>query len=143
MNDSTITLSLPGSIRFTRLASLTASKTAELFLSSMKVSKGTDDFQHAFELSVSEAFTNAARYALPSSHPQPVTISFRFEEKQLTVSVTDSNPAFTIESPVPDIENYPEGGYGLLLIRSLMDTVSCRRENNTNTITMSKQPEIL
>lgn len=142
MKDSTITLCLPGNIRFTRLASLTASKTAELFLSSMKVSKGIDDFQHAFELSVSEAFTNAARYASPSSHPQPVTISFRFEEKQLTASITDSNPAFTIEPPVPDIENYPEGGYGLLLIRSLMDTVSCRRENNTNTITMSKQPEI-
>jgi len=38
-----------------------------------------------------------------------------------------------------DITSYPEKGFGLLLIRQLMDSISYTRENGTNRISMTKQ----
>ncbi|NTW52130.1 MAG: ATP-binding protein [Chlorobiaceae bacterium] len=134
-----ITLTLPGELIFARFASETAAKAALLLINSCD--GGADDwkFTHAFELAVSEAFTNTVSYAQKPASPQPVTIDFIFEKQCLTVTIRDTNPPFSIETPAPDIESYPERGYGLLLMRTVMDTVTCARENGTNIISMSKQ----
>lgn len=135
-----ITLTLPGEIRYTRLASLTARQTAELFAESFDTAHKIAGFSHAFELSISEAFANAARYGESEKSPQQVIIHFSVEGSSLTASVSDTNPPFNPDdTKEPDIDSYPESGYGLLLIRKLMDRTIWSRENGINTITMSKK----
>jgi serine/threonine-protein kinase RsbW len=136
--NSIITLTLPSDLMFTRFASQAAANAAWLLISSCNADTGNWKFTHAFELAVSEAFTNAVVYA-ERHNAQPVIITFIFEQQQLTVTVRDTNPQFSTETPIPDIDNYPEKGYGLLLIRNVMDAVTCSRENGANILSMSKQ----
>lgn len=138
--NSVITLTLPGELAFARFASQTAAKAAELFIRTCNGDTDRWEFPHAFELAVSEAFTNAARYAGgQSAPPQPVIITFILGQQRLTVTVRDSNPPFSTEPPLPDIDCYPEQGFGLHIMRSVMDMVSYRRRNGSNIISMSKQ----
>lgn len=134
-----ITLTLPGDLRFTRLASQTAANTASLLTSTCNANADNWEFSHAFELAVSEAFSNTVLYAAGKTVPQQITITFILEERKLTITMRDTNVPFSIETPEPNLENYPERGYGLMLIRTIMDTVSYSRENGENIITMSKQ----
>jgi len=135
-------ITLPAEIRFVRLASLTALKVAELFEESLQIKQSDVDFCHAFELSVSEAFTNSASYADRSKEDNMITLSFSSDNNKLTVSISDSNPPFNPDPTPVDITNYPEKGFGLLLIRQLMDSVSYSREQGTNRISMTKQSGI-
>ncbi|NTV67324.1 MAG: ATP-binding protein [Chlorobaculum sp.] len=138
MNNSNITLTLPAERLFARVARQTASSVADLVIGDDRHEPAGRDFSHAFELAVSEAFTNSVTHARESATPQVVKLTFFFEQRQLVVSVHDANDPFTIETPVPDIESYPENGFGLLIIRKVMDHVTYRREGNYNIISMSK-----
>ncbi len=133
-----ITLTLPGDISYTRFASFSASKAAELFLASIDRLEKSEEFCHAFELAISEAFANAAANAPSPTDPQPVTIQFIPEGATLTAAVTDRNGPFSIDTPEPAIDTYPEEGFGLMLIRNIMDHVAYCREDGGNTIRMSK-----
>ena len=136
-----IMLTLPAEIRYVRLASLTAWKVAELFADTLNAKESAAEFSHAFELSISEAFTNAVRYAEPPAEEKKVTISFSSDTTKLTACVIDTNPPFSIETLEPEISSYPEKGFGLLLIRRFMDSVSYKREKGSNLISMTKQPD--
>ncbi|MBN1929758.1 MAG: ATP-binding protein [Chlorobiaceae bacterium] len=133
-----ITLTLPGELIFTRLAAQTAASVAALVCGECHPKDNNCEFINAFELAVSEAFTNSALHACQDELP-PVTLTFIAERHQLTVTVRDTNEPFGIETPQPDIESYPEGGYGLLIIRKVMDTVTYRRDGDANIISMSKK----
>jgi serine/threonine-protein kinase RsbW len=137
--NSIITLTLPSDVIFTRFASQTAERAALLMLNSCDADTGNWQFVHAFELAVSEAFANAVTNAEQPGTLQTVIINFIFEQQRLTVTVRDTNQQFSTETPTPDIDSYPEKGYGLLLIRTVMDNVSCIRENGANILSMSKQ----
>ena len=58
-------ITLPAEILYVRFASITAWMLAEIFAESLNAKESAAEFCHAFELSVSEAFTNAVRYAEP------------------------------------------------------------------------------
>ncbi|MCW8798453.1 MAG: ATP-binding protein [Prosthecochloris sp.] len=134
----TITLTVPGDISYTRVASSSASQAAELFLLSIDKLEKKTEFCHAFELAISEAFANAVNNANDLTEQQPITIQFIRKGSTLTATVSDRNKPFSIETPMPDISTYPENGFGLMLIRNVMDCVSYSRKDNTNTIRMSK-----
>lgn len=133
-----ITLTLPGERAFTRMASQTASSIADLVTGDARQERAGREFSHAFELAVSEAFTNSATHDEACADAPAVSLTFELLERQLTVSVRDANAPFSIETPAPDIESYPENGYGLWIIRKVMDSVTYRREGDSNIITMSK-----
>jgi len=132
-------ITLPAEIRFVRLASLAALQVAEIFIDSLNPSQSDPGFCDAFELSVSEAFTNSVHYAEHPEQDKTITISFSSENNKLTVSVSDTNSPFNPDTPSPDLSSYPENGYGLFLIRQLMDSLSYKREEGTNRISMTKQ----
>lgn len=137
--NNTVTITLPGELIFTRLAAQTAASVAALVCGECHPKDNNCEFVNAFELAVTEAFTNSSLHAGKDKPAPPVTVTFLFEEQRLTVTMRDGNAPFNIETPEPDIESYPEGGYGLLIIRKLMDTVIYSREGQDNIITMSKQ----
>ena len=134
-----VTLTLQADIRYLRIASITACNVAEIFAYDACTAGNIAEFCHAYELSVSEAFTNSVRYAEPSQQEKQVTIRFSSDKGTLAVKIIDMNPQFNPVTRAPDIDNYPEGGYGLFLIHRLMDTVSYTRQDDTNILTMTKQ----
>lgn len=109
---SCITLTLPGELMFTRVARETAVSIADLVAEENRQESPSQDFADAFELAVSEAFTNSVTHAGERESPQLIMVTFEFEPPQLTVSVRDANEPFTIETPAPDIESFPESGFG-------------------------------
>lgn len=94
-------------------------------------------FTDAVELAVSEAFTNAVRYSQESG--QGVVLAFSILSDRLVILVKDPGPGYDMDKiPTPDFDAHPEGGYGLFIIHSLMDTVSYTRESPLNTFRMEK-----
>ena len=133
-----VTLTLQADLRYLRIASVMACNVAEIFADFSCSAGNVAEFCHACELSVSEAFTNSVRYAEPSQPEKQITIRFFSDNGTLTVNIIDNNPQFNPETQAPDINSYPEGGYGLFLIHRLMDTVSYTRKDYTNMLTMTK-----
>jgi serine/threonine-protein kinase RsbW len=132
-------LSLQADLSYIRVASTVAGQVAAMFADQVGASGNIDEFCHAFELSVSESFTNSVHYGGPSSHARSITVEFSADDDHLTVMVTDNNEPFDPCPPAPEISSFPEKGYGLFIIRRLMDTVSYSRIDGKNILTMSKQ----
>lgn len=93
-----------------------------------------------FKVAVSEACTNVILYGLKdeNSHYEVV---FKVEESTLSISVTDNGKGFDPKSiKMPDLMgNQVGGGFGLYIIKSLMDHVEINSEEGTGTsITMVK-----
>ena len=67
------------------------------------------------------------------------------EDKALTIEVIDDGPPFNVltEAPVPDvdapIDDRPIGGLGVHLVKTMMDELDYRREQDQNHLTMVKR----
>lgn len=133
-----MTMSLPSDIHYARIASKTAMMVAEFFSGQSGIAEKREEFCHAFELAVAEAFANSVFNAAPQEKERQVMISFSSEKSELMVSVSDANPEFDPEMQAPDILSYPEHGYGLVLIRQLMDSVRYSRQDGMNQLSMIK-----
>ncbi len=137
-----LTLTLQGDLIYVKAASVIAGNIAEIFAHKAHATSNIAEFAHAFELSISESFTNSVRYADPSDKGKKVAITFTTNKQELTAAVIDSNPQFNPQTQPPVISSYPEGGYGLFLINHLMDKVTYSRSKGKNTLLMSKQIEV-
>ncbi|MEI8185362.1 MAG: ATP-binding protein [Chlorobiaceae bacterium] len=136
-----LSLTLECDLLYTQAASLVAGNVADIFANSTGASGNIAEFCHAFELSVSESFTNSVRYADSSKEEKQVMISFSSNEQELIATVVDTNQAYNPHTETPDIASYPESGYGLFLINRLMDSVSYSRSEGKNILVMTKQVE--
>jgi serine/threonine-protein kinase RsbW len=97
------------------------------------------DFINHVELAVSEACTNAIRHSKDVDGEARVVVRFELHEEQLVIEVRDQGDGFDLEQvPLPDFDKHPEGGYGLYIIRTVMDEVSYTRGDEYNTLTMKK-----
>ncbi len=132
-----ISITLNADIVYTRIASQVAGAAAEVYANEVGITGNIAEFCHAFELSVSESFTNSVRHANHQADGD-VTINFFTDAKGLTAVVSDTNPEFNPVTPPPDVTLYPEGGYGLFIIHKLMDAISYSRKNDRNILTMTK-----
>lgn len=132
-----LTMALEANVNYSRTASFAAFNVAEVFAKMIGFSGNTAEYCHAYELAVSEAFTNAVRYGSSAQEDSVVTINFIHEGRRLTVCVIDTNESFNPVTIAPDITSYPESGYGLFLIHSVMDSVSYKRDNGANILSMS------
>ncbi|MCY4546465.1 MAG: ATP-binding protein [Gemmatimonadetes bacterium] len=69
------------------------------------------------------------------------------DPEALTIELRDEGPAFNplTDSSEPDIESgvedRPVGGLGIYLVRTMMDELSYRRENDKNVLTIVKRKE--
>jgi serine/threonine-protein kinase RsbW len=141
MMNNRITLTLPADIRFIRLVSSTASNIAGIISAETASGKEKSEFCHAFELALSEAFSNSVLNKNPGDIAAKVIIVFESADNGLMATVTDSNLPFDPDKQPPlEIDRYPEKGFGLFLIRQLMDTVNYRRERGCNCLSMTKRP---
>jgi len=97
-------------------------------------------FVDEVELAVSEACTNAIKHSAGAGGTARVVLRFRVDEGELVIEVSDRGEGFDIEKvPLPEFDRHPEGGYGLYIIRTIMDEVRYTGANGVNTLTMKKR----
>ena len=92
------------------------------------------------ELAIHEAAMNVVRHGFGGGADDYIVLRIIFGGDTFVFTLTDPAPAFTLPSLTqPDPLEPREGGYGVFLIRQLMDEVEYSRANTTNTLRMVKR----
>jgi serine/threonine-protein kinase RsbW len=90
-------------------------------------------------LVLTEATSNAIRHAISSGPKDTVRISIQFQGEELNIKVYDHGQGFDLEAvPVPDLNHPKEGGLGIFLIKTLMDSVTYTRTEHCNVLEIRK-----
>jgi serine/threonine-protein kinase RsbW len=98
----------------------------------------------AFELALEEVFMNVVLHASVDGRTLRVEVSLALAGGGLTMTVADDGPEFDpLSLPPPDVTaSLAErriGGYGVFLVRKMMDSVSYQRAGLKNRLQMTKQ----
>jgi serine/threonine-protein kinase RsbW len=116
-----------------------ATTTAQWVCQGLYKPKLNADIAHAVELCVSESCTNAIKHGGDFVSADNVVIIFLVSKDKLIIQVRDEGPGFNFNDlPLPDFDSHPEGGYGIFIIKSMMDEVSYTKNDNYNVLTMIK-----
>jgi serine/threonine-protein kinase RsbW len=90
-------------------------------------------------LVLTEATANAIKHANYNDPKEQVRVTIHIKENELKIKVYDHGQGFNLETvPIPDLDHPKEGGMGLFLIRTLMDSVRYFRENDCNILEIVK-----
>jgi serine/threonine-protein kinase RsbW len=101
--------------------------------------RGVNSISDDVELAVSEACTNAIKYAGTSSAEERLRVSLQIYEEKLIVKVQEQGKGFDLNStPEPDFTKQNDSGYGICIIKAKMDDVSYSREGTWNSFSMTK-----
>lgn len=100
------------------------------------------------EISMVELVNNCIEHAYKEAADQLVSIELKLFEDRLVIDVTDNGIALDpsvlkhmngcFEFDPNDLDNLPEGGFGLNLIKVSMDEVKYERLNNKNCWVLTK-----
>ncbi|MCK5830169.1 MAG: ATP-binding protein [Methylococcales bacterium] len=118
----------------TRLAALCATEVASRSFNSEALNE--------IELSIVELVNNCIEHAYEESVNQQVSIEFKLFKDHLIIEVTDNGKALdpsildnmngSFDFDPDDLDNLPEGGFGLNIIKASMDEVKYERLNDKN-----------
>lgn len=91
-------------------------------------------------LVLTEAMSNAIKYANAESPDNTVHIFITITDDELVLKVYDRGQGFDINSiPPPDFDAIEDRGRGIFLIKALMDSVSYRHIDGGNVLEMRKK----
>lgn len=98
---------------------------------------------HAFELALEEVFMNVVMHGSPAGTVPRVELSLSLADGGVTMTVEDDGPKFDpLSLPPPDLTSGVAerriGGYGVHLVRQMMDIVSYQRVGARNQLRMRK-----
>jgi serine/threonine-protein kinase RsbW len=113
-------------------ASLTEiSRFVQDWLSLQEVYRDNRKERYLVELAVIEACTNIIRYAYPVSSPGNLGVCLARANDSIEILLLDEGAPFdpTLVPP-PDLHQPQEGGYGIFLMRRIMDSVTYRRRGS-------------
>jgi serine/threonine-protein kinase RsbW len=141
MKEKSITLTIGSELANVALVGAAVSRLSEF-------SSLNRDQVNRLELAVVEAVNNAIEHAYGYAPGYDVEVELRMDDNEIMVTIHDtgnsmpSNAVNTIvgedEAPMPLVEGFnedlPEGGWGLLLIKSLTDDVSYSSEAGRNSL---------
>lgn len=123
----TVSLRLPSQTRYLGLIGASAVEICRLWEESSHMETGSDPEQTAYDLqlAVNEAAVNAIEHGYGGRGDGVVEVRFHLHTDQLVVDVVDWGAPFEFDGVVdPDLSQPLESGYGLFLMRRLMDEVS-------------------
>ena len=135
--DTTVELKLP----ILQNMELVATQTAEVVAKHMQLG---DEKSGEISMALIEACINAFEHSQTNSE---VFIHFLISENKLTIKVTDTGTGFDTGSvDIPNIESKlntgeRKRGWGVMLIKELMDSVSFESDHTGTTVTMVKNRE--
>jgi len=139
MDGRSIRLSIDSRLDHTALAGLAVHGVVRGF--------GLDESEaYLLELAVVEALTNVIRHAYAGRAGQPVEILLTVGEAGLALELRDHGRAMDPgllaqagEIPEPrSLDDLPEGGLGLAIIKQVMDEVSYASREGVNVLRMTK-----
>jgi serine/threonine-protein kinase RsbW len=94
------------------------------------------------DLLLEEAVINVCRYAYPPDRPGSLTVSYSIPAPdEFNVEIADQGAAFDpLAAAAPDValdlEDRPIGGLGIFLLREFANSISYRREDGWNRLTI-------
>ena len=103
------------------------------------------DLAYQVILVLEELGANIVNYGCESNRTHEIKVTLAWDSNALTVEITDDGRAFNplSDAPGPDleavIEDRPIGGLGIHLVRSIMDELYYRREQDRNHLTLIKR----
>lgn len=94
-------------------------------------------------LSVQEFVTNVYRHGYRGDTRRGLDVRFRSSDRGFEVEIVDDGPAFdptAIPDPIASDETMPEceGGYGIMITRTVMDDLHYERMGERNVVRMFK-----
>lgn len=102
---------------------------------------------YQIKLVLEELGVNIVKHGHDSDPDHQFEIVLDSDTDALTIELRDEGRAFNplTDSPEPDVdsglEDRPVGGLGIYLVRTMMDELSYRREDNQNILTIVKRKE--
>ena len=96
------------------------------------------------EVAVGEACSNVVRHAHAGQPRETFTLDLRVDDADVEFVITDRGEGYDFAGrsmPVPDLERLealPEGGFGIPLIKAIMDVAEYRREPDRNVLRLVK-----
>jgi len=91
------------------------------------------------QLALQEAATNVIFHGLKPGESQRIDVSLALEDTTAEFQITYDGEPFTPEDvPEPDFDGSRDHGFGVFLMKQIMDEVAFTRENGRNTIRMVK-----
>lgn len=90
-------------------------------------------------LVLTEATSNAIRHSNTDDPKDTVRITIGFQNDELNIKVYDHGQGFDLEAiPKPDLDHPKEGGMGIFLIKTLMDSVTYTKTARGNVLEIRK-----
>lgn len=95
-------------------------------------------------LALDEVVTNIISYAYDDEAEHQIRIHVALERDGVSLRVEDDGRAFNpLDAPTPDLQlgldERPIGGLGVHIVRSMMDAIEYRREDDRNIFIMRKR----
>jgi serine/threonine-protein kinase RsbW len=133
-----IFLRVPAVLSYRDLVTRAVSAACKVALGKEGTSEGGGDaFLHAMVSAVGEAFNNVVQHA--HDEPAEVEIAIEVDSEAMSVEVRDSGRGFDLDAvPDPRLEDLPESGMGLFIIRAFVDEVRYQR-GSPNVLFMKKR----
>jgi serine/threonine-protein kinase RsbW len=96
------------------------------------------------EIAVTEFCSNIVRHGHPEDPDHEFTMRLRGIERGLEIEIRDAGPIYSVEpSEMPsfdvDLDDLPEGGFGMALVRETMDAVEHFRDGDVNVVRLVKR----
>jgi serine/threonine-protein kinase RsbW len=96
------------------------------------------------ELATVETCSNLIRHGHPDEPHHTFAVDLVAETDRLRIVIRDEGPEFSFDSrPMPavdgELDDLPEGGFGIALVHASMDAVEHHREDRVNVITLVKR----
>jgi len=121
----TVKLQVPSNTRYLSLVGACVAEVCRRVEGLPDPEKATYDIQ----LAVNEAVVNAIKHAHGGSTLDQVKVVFSLLSRRLEIDIYDRGEGFDLTAvPDPDLGEPHEGGYGLMIIKKLMDEVSYHRD---------------
>lgn len=108
---------------------------AEQLRNMMFAGKQPEDIILGCELALQELLTNLIDHAYRGDAAKFITIKLDCDATRMLIETRDTGIPASIDlekTKMPDPTDLAEGGYGLAIIRSLMDEVNYKAENGMN-----------
>ena len=132
-----IDIKVPNKTRYLALIG----KIGEDIARTLKDYKGDrSDLAYQVNLVLTESMTNAILHAPNEMDDnRQIHINIAIINDDLHIKVYDQGKGFDLETlPPPDFQGLKEGGRGVFIIQSIMDSVTCRKEGGGHVIEMIK-----
>ena len=100
----------------------------------------TKEFRHDLKLVAEELLANIINHGYDENSDAKIDIELAVDEHSVRITFTDSGPAFDpLKCEAPEAQSdLSEGGMGILLVKSLTDEQSYRRQDKRNVFTVTK-----